>query len=415
MRIAYLPGVFPVLSETPVLNQITGLVTRGHEVDIFGDRPKTAAPYHSSIDALRLLDRTYYRPDLPATTFARWHKSFSLLAEARGEERSALLRSMNVLAHGTRSATGRLPLQTAQFFPVRQYDVIQGGFGEQGLKALRMKRVGAIRGKLVTAFRGADITRFVASRGTGVYRRLFQQGDLFLPVSHAFRTRLEWLGCPAEKIQVHRTGINLADFPYRPNIPGQRLRLVSVGRLVEKKGLENALWAVYLLENFGNEVESYTIVGDGPLRSRLEELARQLPLKQVVFTGAVSQDRVSQLVAAADMLLAPSVTAKDGDEEGIPNVIKEAMAVGRPVVSTRHSGIPELIEHGVSGFLVGEGEHQGLADAIIHLQAHPEIWPVLQDAARRKIEKEYDIDRLNDQLVERYAHLVGSPRTRSVR
>jgi colanic acid/amylovoran biosynthesis glycosyltransferase len=286
--------------------------------------------------------------------------------------------------------------------------VIQGGFGEQGLKALRMKKVGAIRGKLVTAFRGADLTRYVASRGSSVYRRLFQQGDLFLPVSHAFRARLERLGCPAEKILVHRTGINLSDFPYRPKSPGSRLRLVSVGRLVEKKGLEHALAALLLLKNSGNEVESYTIVGDGPLRHRLEELAQRHSLKQVVFTGAVSQDKVGQLVADADLLLAPSVTAPDGDEEGIPNVIKEAMAIGRPVVSTRHSGIPELIENGVSGFQVGEGDHQGLADAIIHLQAHPEIWPALQDAARRKVEEEYDIDLLNDLLVERYARLVGS-------
>jgi colanic acid/amylovoran biosynthesis glycosyltransferase len=405
VKIAYLPGVFPMLSETPVLNQITGLVQRGHEVAIFGDRPKTVGPYHPSIDAFGLLSRSHYRPDLPPTALARWRKSFALLAEARGEERRALLRAMNALVHGTRSATGRLPLQTAQFLPVRQYDVIQGGFGEQGLKALRMKRVGAIRGKLVTAFRGADLSRHVQSRGAMVYRRLFREGDLFLPVSRAFQARLHELGCPPEKIAVHRTGIDLASFRFEPSCSRSRLRLLSVGRLVEKKGLEHALRALTKLGP--GIVESYTVVGDGPLRARLERLARTLGLAEVSFAGAVPQGEVTGYLARADVLLAPSTTAADGDEEGIPNVLKEAMALGRPVVSTRHSGIPELVEHGVTGLLADEKDPEGLAKVIRHLYSHPEIWPSLLDAARRRVEEEYDIDRLNDQLVERYARLVG--------
>jgi colanic acid/amylovoran biosynthesis glycosyltransferase len=405
VRIAYLPGVFPMLSETPVLNQITGLVQRGHAVDIFGDRPKTVGPYHPSIDTLGLLDRAWYRPDLPPTALARWRKSFALLGETRGEERRALLRSMNVLVHGTRSATGRLPLQTAQFFPIRRYDVIQGGFGEQGLKALRMKRVGAIRGKLVTAFRGADLSRHVQSRGAMVYRRLFREGDLFLPVSYAFQSRLEQFGCATEKIAVHRTGIDLASFQFNPTPRGTRLRLIAVGRLVEKKGLEHALRALPKLGP--GVVESFTIVGDGPLRTHLETLARALGLAEVSFAGAVPQGEITGLLARADVLLAPSTTAADGDEEGIPNVLKEAMALGRPVVSTRHSGIPELVEHGVTGLLADEKDPEGLAGAIRHLHSHPEIWPSLLDAARRRIEEEYDIDRLNDQLVERYTRLIG--------
>ena len=405
MRIAYLPGVFPMLSETPVLNQITGLVQRGHDVDIFGDRPKTVGPYHPSIDTLGLLDRAWYRPDLPPTALARWRKSFAILAEARGEERRALLRSMNVLVHGTRSATGRLPLQTAQFLPVRRYDVIQGGFGEQGLKALRMKRVGAIRGKLVTAFRGADLSRHVQSRGARVYRRLFREGDLFLPVSRAFQARLQQLGCAPDKIAVHRTGIDLGSFRFNPASPGTRLRLLSVGRLVEKKGLEYALRALKILGP--GVVESCTILGDGPLRGHLENLARTLGLAEVTFAGAVPQGDVTGYLARADVLLAPSTTAADGDEEGIPNVLKEAMALGRSVVSTRHSGIPELVEHGVTGLLADEKDPEGLASVIGHLHSHREIWPSLLDAARRRVEAEYDIDRLNDQLVERYARLVG--------
>jgi colanic acid/amylovoran biosynthesis glycosyltransferase len=401
VRIAFLPGLFPVLSETPVLNQITGLVRRGHEVDIFGDRPVQVVEHHPSIDALRLMERVFYRPDLPRGIFTRWRRSLALLARARGADRRALARSMNLLRFGTRSATGRLPLQAAQFLPVRSYDIIQGGFGEQGLKALRMKRVGAIRGKLVTAFRGADLSRFLASRGPSVYRRLFREGDLFLPVSQAFRARLESLGCPPDRILVHRTGIDLSAFPYQPASPGSGLRLVSIGRLVEKKGLEDGVNALHRLQSSGVSC-SWTIVGDGPLRAGLEERVRRLGLARVEFAGAVPQAEVSSCLARADVLLAPSVRAANGDEEGIPNVVKEAMALGRPVVTTRHSGIPELVEHGVTGFLAGERDPAGLARAILHLHDHPEIWPSIQDSARRKVEQEYDIEKLNDRLVEIY-------------
>ena len=396
-----------MLSETPVLNQITGLVKRGHEVDIFGDRPRVESPHHPSIDAYALLERAFYRPDLPSGTLSRWGRSLQLLAASRGMDRRALLRSMNVVRFGTRSATGRLPLQAAQFLPARRYDIIQAGFGEQGLKALRMKRVGAISGKLVTAFRGADISRHLQSRGQSVYRRLFREGDLFLPVSKAFQDRLVSLGCPPEKIRVHRTGIDLTAFSFTPNPPGPAARLVSIGRLVEKKGLEDGLHAVALLQAEGFDL-SYTIVGDGPLRARLEEVANQLGAKKVQFIGAVEQRQVSDYLAASDLLLAPSVKARNGDEEGIPNVLKEAMALGRPVVSTRHSGIPELVEDGVTGFLADEHDARGLAGALRLLLEHPDRWPTIQAAARHKIEREYDIERLNDQLVEHYESVIAT-------
>jgi colanic acid/amylovoran biosynthesis glycosyltransferase len=410
MRIAFLPGVFPMLAETPVLNQITGLVARGHEVDVYGDRPKVEAPYHPSIDQLHLLERAHYRPDLPSRWFQRWAKGIRLASAARGNERRALLRAMNVLRFGTRAATGRLVLQTAQFLPPRTYDIIQAGFGEQGLKALRMKRVGAVQGRLVTAFRGADLTRFVRRRGGAVYRGLFREGDLFLPVCHSFAARLRSLGCPADKIEVHRTGIDLARFRFEPRPPGLRLRLISVGRLTEKKGLGDAIIAASMLASDGVDF-TYTIIGDGPLRSRLEAAMRDAGLaSRLFFAGSLEQSAVQAELAKADILLAPSVTAPDGDEEGIPNVLKEAMASGLPVVSTRHSGIPELVEDRVTGLLAAEHDPEGLASCIRWLGDHPDSWRPIQLAARRRIEEEYDIERLNDKLVVLYRGLVERSR-----
>jgi colanic acid/amylovoran biosynthesis glycosyltransferase len=212
--------------------------------------------------------------------------------------------------------------------------------------------------------------------------------------------RLVELGAPPERIVVHRTGIDLERWPHRTAAPaGDRsLRLVTVGRLVEKKGIEYVLRAVRILVDRGRDVE-YRILGDGPRRDRLIALVAELGLgDRVTLHGRHQQAKVREGMAESDVLVAASVTAADGDEEGIPNVLKEAMALGLPVVGTRHAGIPELIEDGVSGFLVPERDEGTLADALERLARDPGRWAAMGRAGRAKIEMEYDIHRLNDRL-----------------
>jgi colanic acid/amylovoran biosynthesis glycosyltransferase len=118
----------------------------------------------------------------------------------------------------------------------------------------------------------------------------------------------------------------------------------------------------------------------------------------VLFQGRQGQEAVREGLAQADVLVAASVTAADGDEEGIPNVLKEAMASGMPVVGTRHAGIPELVEDGISGWLVPERDVAALAAALARLAAEPERWASMGRAGRAKVEREYDIHRLNDRF-----------------
>ncbi|MEO8199154.1 MAG: glycosyltransferase [Gemmatimonadota bacterium] len=410
MRVAYLPGLFPVLSETPVVNQITGLVARGHEVSVFADRPVAPGRYHESIDRYRLLERTEYRPEIPRSLLQRWGGLRHLIAGQEGASRSALLRTLNPFIYAGRALSGKLAYQTVGFLPARSYDMIHGGFGEQGVKALRMKRLGAMHGPLVTAFQGADLTKYTRGRER-VYARLFREGDLFLPVSQFFANRLADLGCPRDRIVVLRTGIDLRLFAFQPRQHSSTLRLVSVGRLVEKKAIDDALKMVAGLDRLGIDV-TYDIIGDGHLRPSLTQLAGELGISgRVRFLGSQDQDKLPALLAACHVLITPSVTAPSGDQEGIPNVIKEAMAAGLPVVGTRHAGIPELIEHGVTGFLAPEHDPAALTQAVRTLYEHPETWGSLVAAARARIEADYDIEKQNDRLVEIY-HGVITARSR---
>jgi colanic acid/amylovoran biosynthesis glycosyltransferase len=145
----------------------------------------------------------------------------------------------------------------------------------------------------------------------------------------------------------------------------------------------------------------YAIVGDGPLRARLEAEVAARGLGDVVqLRGAMPHLEVRDLIARSHLLLAPSVVAADGDEEGLPTVIKEAMAVGLPVVATRHSGIPEIVIDGETGRLVAERDDEALAGAVRDLLAARERWGAYAASGRAHVEREYDIETLNDRLVE---------------
>jgi colanic acid/amylovoran biosynthesis glycosyltransferase len=399
VRIAVLTGLFPVMWETPFLNQITGLIEQGHEVDIYADQAQPGVPAHPDIDRLGLLKRTYY-PPAQFRQDGRWRQAVKLIRSHRGRDRHILLRTLNPLVFWHRAFSLDQLRRTAPFLPVRSYDICYCPFGQDARKALRLRRLGALTGKLVVAFRGSDLCRYVSQRGSRAYRKVFRAGDLFLPVCDAFARRMIQLGCPNSRLKVHHTGINLRRFPYRPRRArsGQPLRLVSIGRLVEKKGIEYAINAVAQLSREGVDV-TYEVVGDGPLKPDLQRRVAQMELaSRVRLVGWRTHAQVREALDSADILLAPCVRACDGDEEGIPNVLREGMAVGVPVISTFHSGIPELVTDGLNGYLVPERDSVALSDRIRHLARNPDLWLPLTTEARRTVAED-DIQALNDRFV----------------
>jgi colanic acid/amylovoran biosynthesis glycosyltransferase len=405
MRVACIVGEFPVLAETPFLNQITGLIRRGHAVSVFADRPQPDVNFHPDVELLGLRERTRYPVPLPSD--GRWRAAARLVLAHRGDERRILLRTLNPLVYWRRSWTLEHLRRTASYLPRQRFDICYLPFIQDGFKASRLRRAGVLEGHLVAAVRGSDITRYVAIRGPRVYARLFRRISLLLPVCDAFARRIIGLGAPPERVVVHGTGIDLRHWTFQPRRPDPdgRLRLVTVARLVEKKGIGYVLNAVRRVLDTGMNV-SYEIIGDGPLRESLMELRDRLGLgERVRFLGWAAADQVREALDRAHALVAASVTAADGDEEGIPNVLKEAMASGLPVVATRHGGIPELVEDEVSGFLVPERDADALAQRLRHLAARPDRWESMATAGRARVERSYDIERLNDRLVALFTSL----------
>ncbi len=399
LRICFVVSRFPTVSETFVSNQVAGLLSLGHDVSVLSDRPGdwTCDPALAGLGLERRVTFVHHGA-APASA------SSDPAGELSAEDAAPAARAWRSLAPRLPAALSIPRYARALGFRLRRFDVVHAHFGPSGLRALMLRRAGLLRGALVTTMQGYDMGRFVREHGPDVYRGLFRDGDLFLPVGEHGRERLVALGCPPSRIVVHRMGIDLARFRFSPREPTADgvVRLLSVARLVEKKGIDLVLRALAVLGAAAPPVR-YEVVGAGPLRESLEAESRRLGLDGVVeFRGALPHPEVAEAIRRAHLFVLPSRTASDGDEEGIPVALMEAMASGTPVLSTAHAGIPELVRDGETGVLVPEGDEGALSAALTALITHAERWPVLGRAARARIEAEFDVAALNLRLAELY-------------
>lgn len=404
MNIVIVTNRFPELSETFVLDHIIGLVDLGHDVSICSlAKPVPNSKIHEDVLKYNLLDKTFYL-DIPYADKEQSQKCFWIIIRHLNKLSLILkcLRGRDNRGHILRDIIRLKP------FLKKKFDIIHCHFGVSAHEMIFLKDIFP-ETKFITTFHGYDISKIVLQQGGAFYQNLFEKGDLFLPVSDYWKRRLIKLGCPEGKIRVHHVGINLDEFAFRQPLDanGRPLVLLSVGRLVEKKGHE---WAIRALERLVTQYPSlvYKIGGDGPLRKKLEDLIYELSLEQnVQFLGPVEKKEVLKLYQETDIFVLPSVTAQSGDMEGIPVVLMEAMAIGIPVVSTFHSGIPELVKNGQNGFLVEERDSKELAKKLEFLIKDRGSWEGMGRNGRETVEKRFNLQSLNKELVKIYEELVG--------
>ena len=262
----------------------------------------------------------------------------------------------------------------------------------------------------LVSFHGADVLvdmrkpayRHATEEMLSLVKRVLVRSD-------SLRQAVINLGCPPEKIEIQRAGIPLADFPFRERgIPGDgQWRLLQAGRLIEKKGLKTTLHA---FARFRKEfpAATLTIAGEGPQLEELRSLARELQIDGAVdFVGFVSQEELRELLYSSQIFLHPSETGRDGNQEGVPNSMLEAMASGLPVFATRHGGIPEAIENKVSGILVNERDHRALADGLIETAKSPDRLRAMGHMASEGVAKNFNQTEQARLLEEIYLREIG--------
>ncbi|MEO1476486.1 MAG: glycosyltransferase, partial [Pseudomonadota bacterium] len=306
LRIGFRVGVFPKLSETFVLNQINALMDRGHDVSILAEeRPET-------------LD-----PSLAQDTEA-------------ARARTRYLKAENELK---RTLSSALPYRIRRAMEAREErrllsecDVVVCNFGWFGARMFEATDDPSEHAKLVTILHGDDMSRHLSGGNEHAYDGLVKSGGLLLSVNEIWKARLKARGAPDHLNLIHHLGVDPSKFEFvdRDCAKDEPTVLTIVCRMVEKKGLAYALQALHQVRTSRPDLRfEFRLYGDGPLRAELVALAEELGIDDCVhFKGSIPNAEVRTAFANADVFLHPSVTADDGDMEGLPTSMMEAMATG---------------------------------------------------------------------------------------
>ena len=300
----------------------------------------------------------------------------------------------------------------ARAFRERRFDLVHAHFGPAGAYARRFAAQHDL--PLLVTFHGYDVPLLSSPRrflplhlpyALGS-RALLRELRLGLCASGELLQMLLGLGVSKDRLRVHHLGIDLERFRFVASHPEPLVTMV--GRLVEKKGFDDGLRAFAHAQKLGPRAR-LVIVGEGERLASLQSLARTLGIaEQVRFLGSRSNEQVAELLGQTSVLLAPSVVARDGNRESGLIVVKEAAAAGAVPIGTLHGGIPDSIEHGVTGFLVPEHDHRSMGEHLARLLGDEDSRALLARAARAKMEREFDNRRLVAELEDVYDEVCES-------
>jgi glycosyltransferase involved in cell wall biosynthesis len=327
------------------------------------------------------------------------------------------------------SALCRVTCLSPTFFRLcrtREYALVHAHFGTGGVYALPYRRHDR---PLVVTFHGHEVPLLLGRRRFepkhwgywALSRWLFRRADRFLAVSPELVSQLIALGAPASRVHLFDLGIKLPPRPLRREgiadsssasrgLMRGLMRVLMIGRFVEKKGFAYGIRAFARVAR-DCPTARLVIVGTGPGRKACEDLVQELGIaERVDLLGDQTHAQVWAELARADVLLAPSVVAANGDREGTPTVIKEGMAHALPVLASHHGGIPRQVVDGQTGFLVAERDVEALASRLRLLLENPALRATLGQAGRLLVEERFDRDRQIHVLEDHYDDVLGEQR-----
>jgi glycosyltransferase involved in cell wall biosynthesis len=382
---AYVLKMYPRFSETFIVAEILAREAAGDRIEIFSLLPTNDPRFHPELARVQA-PVTYI--DRPIKTVALWEAL--QLAEEAGLT-AALGRNFADLAAATADeAVQAINLATA----------LQG-------RNIRHMHVHFASGATTVARLASFITGIPFSftaHAVDIFHESVRDDDLRLKLEQAhhavtisqYNMRYLRRRFPGSTSRLHlvRNGLELERFPYREPRPlGPTLRIAAIGRLVEKKGFQHLLPAAAELLDQGVKMD-LRIAGTGIMAEELEASIDQLRLGGYVrLLGPQTQDQVHELLHSADVFVAPCVVGADGNADGMPTVLLEAMATGVPCVSTSVTGIPEVVRNGSTGVLVRPGNPHALARGIRTLVSPGADRLAISRNARTVIEEDYDVHR----------------------
>ena len=393
MRFAYIMEFYPQHGEAWIRYEMEELLARGHDVRVYATRTSlvqsrgSSAPHlsHKIVYVNKLLP-------LQATTGLTRLRPVTPLMKQLLQERQGLRWILRVSR-----ALYQASLAIKDFTEFRPDLTVCHFAANRSLLGCILSE--AVQKPFITIMHAADV--WTRDPGLRVY---VEAAEEVWTISNYNREYLinHYSDVNWSKLRVVRTGVSLAEFPFSPERPGDPKQILFIGRLIPMKGTDTLLRACALLKREGWKFE-VVFLGSGPLLATLKELSRNLGIHEIVsFLGNVPTSIVSEQLRTASVLVLPCRLAldQDGTMDGIPNVLKEAMAAGTPVVTTSISGMPELVVDGKNGILVEPDNAEDLANGIAR------VWRMDTDRrlalitnARETVESMYDVRIIVDQIV----------------
>ncbi len=404
MRVAYVLKKFPRLSETFILNELLGLEKAGVEVEVVSLREPDDEPRHKDLARLRAPVHFLPRPRGPEGIPDAGEDARDLIA---GLERIPGGKGPRRWAHGADLA--RLAAQ-------RGYDHIHAHFMTVAAQVAAASRLQGGPTFTVTCH-AKDIFRHGID--TELFRAVATLASGLVTVSDFNRRFVAdrfFAGRPGGIRRIYN-GLPLDDPSFLARASAATnpsKRILAVGRLVEKKGFDLLLKALARLRDEGLVI-GCDILGDGDEAGALRELARSLELEDVRFAGPQPRDEVLRSMSRAEMIVLPCRRGRDGNQDALPTVLIEAMAVGLPIVSTRLVGIPEIVEDGAQGLLVAPDDIGELANSIRRLHEDEALRRRAQESGPDRARRLFDRRQTLPQLVSVFREAVrdDAPREES--
>lgn len=409
MRVGYVVKRYPRYSETFIVNEILAHEAVGMEIEIFSLRPPNDRYFQDTIAHVRspvnylYLSMESWMPEMIAAEALKGTIFWAAIQDA-SQSLPNFWKAMEV-ARGEEVRNVYQAIMLAKAVRAKGICHLHAHFGTQATTVTRL------------AARFAGVPYTFTAHAKDIFHDSVQPDDLQRKLLDASATvtisdyNLAYLrthyGSAAERVQRIYNGLDLARFPYRS--PHNRERqIVSVGRLIEKKGFADLIAACKVLALRGCDF-TCQIIGTGPLEAELRQQIEQLGLQdRVTLMSARPQREVIEIVQNAALFVAPYVVGSDGNCDGLPTVLLEAMALGTPCISTNVTGVPEVLRNFETGLVVPQHDPQTLAAAIERLLANPALRVRFAGRARLLIETEFDIHRNTASLRTLFRSAQGS-------
>lgn len=399
-RVGYVLKMYPRFSETFVVSEILAREAAGADIEIFSLRPPVDPHFHETLAAVRA----------PVTYLPSAARRAADLWELVRQTEHALPRLAGVLPDLVRAEVddAAQALQLALLLRERGITHLHAHFASVATTVARL--ASKLTGVPYSFTAHAKDLFHDSVNPAELHDKLRDAHHVVTVSDYNLRFLREGFGPAPARVSRVYNGLDLSAFPYLA--PSDRAPMVvGVGRLVEKKGFSVLVDACALLAAEGREFRC-VLVGAGPLEEDLRHRVSRLGLDERVWlAGALPQGKVREIVSRAAAFAAPCVVGADGNKDGLPTVLLEAMALGTPCVSTDVTGIPELLRHEQTGLLVGQHDSRALARAVGRLLDNPALGRHLARAARALVEREFDSRHQARQL----ADLLTGTRDRRVR